>query len=147
MEIKNVLIDLHVGYANSPSIIVEIDDGVPYHFDFSYEKRGSLYWGELNGFVCFFSHNIIDQQGYGGILFDLRMLDGTVEHLLGPWSSRSGVMNKAGFPHSKEVSFMNEKGLVEGHILVSELEQFVNLNQKIGYNGEIEYNVDCRAKR
>jgi len=65
-------------------------------------KGGALYWGEKNGFVHFFYYSG-PSEGYGGRTFSIRMDDGTVAELHGPWSSRSAVMNDAGFPPCVEV--------------------------------------------
>ena len=73
-----------------------------------YEKRGPLYWGKNDvGVVRFFAYNG-PSTGFSGSAFTLEMLDGTTEVLKGPWSSRSGVMNNAGFEPCVEVNIQGQ---------------------------------------
>ena len=44
-------------------------------------------------FVRFFSHNKLNENGYGGFSFTLTMTDGSTRVVRGPWSSRAGVIN------------------------------------------------------
>lgn len=90
------------GYANDPTLEILVDK-MPELSDLRYQKKGTLYYAELDGYVNFF-HYSGPGQGYGGRGFELKMADGSTEVLKGPFSSRSGVMNAAGFGPCLDVS-------------------------------------------
>ena len=72
---------------------------------FIYERKGPMFFGhnKLTGVVRFYYYDA-PGHGYGGSVFELPMKDGTTQTLIGPWSSNSETMNKAGFEPSKEVN-------------------------------------------
>lgn len=121
MKIKNVKIDLHTGYANSPSIEVHVDDF--FQGELGYVEEDCLYFAYdySTGYVSFFAYDG-PGNGYGGHHFEITMMDGTEKTLIGPWSSRAGVMNAAGFQPSVDVTYINKHGSrMAGHILVDTL--------------------------
>jgi hypothetical protein len=138
MKIKNILIDLHTQYANEASFIVVIDEH-PKWQDLKYTtNRKGLYFGcNADGFVNFFSYTK-PGNGYGRTNFNITMQDGTKETLIGPWSSRAGVMNKAGFPECIDVTYQDWRGSKQhGALLVSELAKHTGLyKSKETSNGE-----------
>lgn len=104
MKIVDARVNWYVGFMNDPELSILVH-GHPEHKDLRYEQRGPLYFAECDGYVSFFAHsgNPEQQEGYCGDHFRLTMKDGTDKVLKGPWSSRSGVMNAAGFTPSREV--------------------------------------------
>lgn len=60
--------------------------------NFKYEKYKDIYFAEYYGFVSYFYYEKPDC-GYGGEAFNLQMIDGTTEKLIGPFSSRAGFIN------------------------------------------------------
>lgn len=97
MEVIGGRIREYPGYANPPTLIVQVDK-VPEPDQFIYRKldMGSyvLYFAEKDGEVRFYSHNLKNESGYGGSTFHLPMEDGSWAHIRGPWSSRAGVMRR-----------------------------------------------------
>jgi hypothetical protein len=69
-----------------------------------------------------------DGRGFGGASFDLDMADGTTETLTGPYSSRSGVINKA----VESGLFPPEIEPVVDVILVDREEKFDRERDRIG---------------
>lgn len=101
-------IDWMAGYGNRPHLEVELDYEPPAE-SFVYRKVevesrdfggrpsvSTLYFAELGGVCRFFSYSG-PGRGYGGSSFTLNMQGGGTETLVGPWSSREGVMNLVGF--------------------------------------------------
>jgi len=120
MKIKNVKIDLNTSYANSPRIEVYIDE-LPEVGLFIQKDR--LYFSENDGYVRFLADSD-NHNGYGGSKFELKMLDGTVKTLRGPWSSRSGVMNAMGFTPCVDVVYIDKDDYhYSGSITVEKLQK------------------------
>lgn len=91
-------------WANDPNLIVYTDKILRLE-DFRYQQYGPLYFAfDLKSGQCSYFAYQGPGNGYGGAHFDLQMRDGTRQKLIGPWSSRSSVMNSNGFPHSVEVT-------------------------------------------
>lgn len=104
---------------NPPTLQILVDH-LPLMEKMVFTQLGQLYYGENEGLVDFFFHNPQDQRGYGGRLFHLMLDTGTVITLKGPWSSRSGVMNKAGFGPCMEASLVSERDSFDrGHTFTS----------------------------
>jgi hypothetical protein len=101
-------VDLMPRYDNRPTLRVVVDH-IPDTSEMRFEKRGPLYFAEKDGFVRFFHYDHPDR-GYDGAVFTVTMTDGAIVNLKGPWSSRSGVMNAAGFTPSMEVNIKIEGG-------------------------------------
>lgn len=75
------------------------------HGAYIYSQIDTCYFGTdtRTGQVSFFSYDG-PGRGFGGSTYNLPMRDGSVATLIGPWSSRCGVMNAYGFTPSKEVT-------------------------------------------
>jgi len=113
MKLLDTKVDWYEEYANEPELVLIVDKmSLPNEFE--YEKINgedtTLYFAEHeNGLVDFFSHSFNNQRGYGGRTFDLKMKDGTIQSIKGPWSSRPGVMNNF-FPHCIECKVIERDG-------------------------------------
>jgi len=94
-------------YDNNPNLELLVD-AFPDHSLLRYEKRGSLYCTELDGYVSFYAYSRPDN-GFGGRVFPITMVDGSKVDLKGPWSSRAGCMNDAGFKKCVDVSFIDDR--------------------------------------
>ena len=74
-------------------IMIEIDGKVD-HNQFRYEERDGLYRAEdESGIASFFSYDG-PSRGFGGAQWYIHMVDGPDRLLIGPWSSRCGVVNR-----------------------------------------------------
>lgn len=96
MQIKEVRVNWHERYANSPTFEVYIDAyGTAEPFRYRKHPVHGLYYAQddATGLVRFFAYDV-PGDGYGGSVFDIVLEDGKQVSLKGPWSSRSGVMNK-----------------------------------------------------
>jgi len=113
MKVLRTDIELFEGYANDPELVITVDK-VPLWDEFVYETAetvsgSTLFYGvHESGLVRFFSENPTNRRGYGGASFDIKLSDGRVRRLVGPWSSRCGVMNAYFEPHSVEVILIEE---------------------------------------
>lgn len=58
----------------------------------NFEKRHGIYRAQEGDLVRFFSYTE-PGNGYGGWQFNIHLTDGSHEHIIGPWSSRAGVVN------------------------------------------------------
>ena len=84
-----------------------------------FQHRDGLWWGEADGMVQFYAwEGPGNAGGFGGSVYKLPMADGTIAELLGPWSSRPGVMHQAGFPACMEVEWAVDDNYAYGHMLV-----------------------------
>ena len=91
-------------WANDPELVLHVE-GEPYNDDemkFEFKEPG-LYFAEKEGWVSFYFYEV-PGEGFGGRVFEITLKDGKKLSLVGPWSSRSGSMNKAGFPLSMEAT-------------------------------------------
>jgi len=79
-----------------PVIHIETHNNVlPNITDFTFIRQGPIYYAERQGWCMFFSYSK-PGNGYGGSHIPIKMADGTDKTLIGPWSSRAGVINKLG---------------------------------------------------
>lgn len=106
-------------FDNDPSLMLLVDE-MPDGENLVYEslEKGSntLYFAHYGGLVSFYAHAPNDERGYGGASFVLTLDDGSDVKIKGPWSSRSGVMNKHFEPHSLEVAITDDPEVWEkGH--------------------------------
>ena len=93
MKIIHSHIDWYEGWANYPKLVVGIDRKPVW----KYICRNNMYFAQDDFVFNFFYHHQHNQEGYGGRIFDLDMVDGTKASIKGPWSSRAEVMNREGF--------------------------------------------------
>lgn len=135
-------IDWMENYGNSPVILVYIDE-LP---EVEYEYLGGRMWaGEKDGFVSYFSHDGSDNNngGYGGAVFERKLIDGTTRTFVGPWSSRVGVVNHyKGYPYAIDVTFVDSTGYrTTGALTLDFMRQHWDLPYYIvGTNGPLQDN-------
>lgn len=90
-------------YSNSPQFTIHCirEWRHPPASEFIFDQHPdlpSIYYAEhRDGWVQFFSWNGTPDRGHGGAHFPIMLRSGKEITLIGPWSSRSGVMNKLGF--------------------------------------------------
>lgn len=104
-----------------------------------------LWWGEADGMVQFYAWTGPgNEHGFGGSVIPIVTTEGEHVSLLGPWSSRPGVMNKAGFPACMDVKWTVSRGDFEqnqgryGCILVSKVNFAgkITLVRQVDHDGE-----------
>ena len=90
-------------------------------FEFIRNEAG-LYWGVFGDVVKYMFHSDPPeepQRGFGGRVFTLQMLDGNYVKLVGPWSSRAGLVN-LDFPITVDVSITDDPvAMMRGYTLFS----------------------------
>jgi hypothetical protein len=99
-------------YSNAIRLEITVDEIPDYSYILhSVDEVLGLYYAEKDGFVHFLAHSGTPkkQEGYGGRSFLIETLDGPKE-LIGPWSSRAGVMNAHGFGPCLDVTLKEEDG-------------------------------------
>lgn len=118
MKILKAKLKHNDGFSNSPSLQVLIDK---FPEDLVYQRKGSLYFAEKEGFVRFYYYDR-PGDGYAGRSFTIKVEEDTgikERTLKGPWSSSCSCMN-AKFPHSMEVSIIdNEEAYERGFTFYS----------------------------
>lgn len=84
-------------------------DRIPERSEMRFTNRGNRYFSNCGGYVEYFAWKPPGNNGgYYNRHFDIIMEDESEVTLLGPWSSRSSAMNKAGFAPSLEVSITDD---------------------------------------
>jgi len=106
-KIKAMGVEWYTGFANSPDIVVLVDEMVE-DDKFRYDWKDGIYYAEAEGFVRFLFYRS-PGEGFDGHTFTLKMKDGSTHMLKGPWSSNSGAVNKRGFGPCKEVFLMDDE--------------------------------------
>lgn len=94
MKILESRVEWYLDYGNDPKFEILVDK-IPRKIIYSHYpelNHSGIYYGENEGFVSFFYHDINDQTGYGGAKFELELDDGTTRIIRGPWSSRAECM-------------------------------------------------------
>jgi hypothetical protein len=93
---------------NHPTLHLKLAYAPPSMDNFVFAKflvgPGAMYVGECDGLYIFMYHNPDNESGYGGMYFNLRLDDGTMEKIKGPWSSNSQAVSKQTGIHLKEVT-------------------------------------------
>ncbi len=107
MNILNAQVEWNRGLTNNPRLVV-LAEGIPDHDALLFRKRDGLYFGELNGYVKFYCWSGGQQEGFGGDHRKISLIDGSEVTLMGPWSSRAGVMNGAGFQTCIDVALTGD---------------------------------------
>lgn len=97
MTITDASIDWHDSFDNAPTLTVTCND-LPRFEDLRFERKGRYLFAETEGYVCFFYDDPSNHEGYGGRRYDLTMIDGSKETLVGPWSGGESGAAAAGFP-------------------------------------------------
>ena len=79
---------------------------------------GKMYFAEdpTTGRVSYFFYNQ-PSQGFGGHKYNLKMKDGSIHELIGPWSSNSYAMNRVGHKPSKEVNIDSQYNMADAMTL------------------------------
>lgn len=107
MQILDIKIDWGLGFCNSPRLKLLVDR-IPKLDELRFREKKHCYFAELDGFVWFF-HYDGPGDGYGGAVFNITMEDGSEKACKGPWSSRSGVMNRLEFAPCLECAMTSER--------------------------------------
>lgn len=99
MRVLDAEVNWREHVANDPVLELHVDE-IPDRREMRFEhnaERG-LWYGEHGGFVMFYSwKGPKNEGGFGGQHYRITTVEGEDVILKGPWSSRAGVMNKAGF--------------------------------------------------
>ncbi len=106
MKILKARVNWMIGWLNQPDFQILVDR-IPKLDELRYEARDGHYYAELDGYVNFFGYSA-PGEGYGGRTFTLHMKDGSKADLIGPWSSRSGLLNAHGFGPCTEVAMTDD---------------------------------------
>jgi hypothetical protein len=102
MNLLDAQVEWYHDCCNLPTFRLLVDDWP--RGEFRYLKRGYLYYAQHEGAVEF-KYYARPGNGYGGHLYRLPMLDGSIAELKGPWSSSASAMNGARmFEHYAEVA-------------------------------------------
>ncbi len=137
MKIINAKVNWNDHYSNDPELVVLVDE-IPNRSDIVYNKLemygGALYYGEKGGYSSYMYHDPLDEKGYGGAVMEIEVHKVGKETIRGPWSSRCGVVNRAGFGPCLDASMTTdpkafERGftLMAGAITREVAEEAVNM--------------------
>jgi hypothetical protein len=103
-------------FDNTPTIQILVDK-IP---EVEYQEKNGCYFGEKDGYANFMFHCPQNERGYAGRVFDLKMTDGTIKSIKGPWSGNSKSMHAAGFPQTVDVQITeSEKDFNRGYTFYS----------------------------
>jgi len=111
-------VEWNAGYANPAELRVLVDQ-IPDLSEYRYECRDGIYYAEKDGFVSFMFYSQ-PGEGFGGKTFKLKMKDGSIAILKGPWSSNSSSVNSRGFGPCREIVATDDPEVWEnGHTFFS----------------------------
>ncbi|RJQ30295.1 hypothetical protein C4565_00490 [Candidatus Parcubacteria bacterium] len=116
MKAINARVEWNLNWANDPRVEILVEGFETGRKDMKYKTDGNgIYYAEKDGKVSFY-YKCGDHQedGFGGRHFELQMEDGTTKVLKGPWSSRAGCMNRAGFGPCVDVTIHDAEHQVLG---------------------------------
>ena len=108
MKILGIDIDWQTRYSTDTAYLEVTVDTLPdWRNDFKFQKiqrekrmmsgkeiYSYYYWAEANGILQAHHHKPWYQDGYGGSVFTLLMMDGTTETIKGPWDEGCSTANK-----------------------------------------------------
>jgi len=151
MKVKKIDVYWCNEFSNVPNLELYVDKKPDYNQIMRFECKkyhdNDIYYAydEDSGLVKFYYHDHKNHNGYYGAKFKLKMKDGTVETLIGPWSSRPAIMHMAGFSFCSGISLIEEEDLnskFAAYMLNSKLEHLIkeflpDLEYYIAANGEI----------
>lgn len=94
--------------ANDPRLQVLVDE-TPDRSELRFQHDDGLWFAESDGYAEYFSWSGNGNDGgYSGRCFEITTVDGEQVTLKGPWSSRAGAVNKAGFGPVVDVSLTTD---------------------------------------
>lgn len=139
-------------YANDPRLHLTAED-IPTIDELRYEgsvDEGLWYAESDDGFASYFAWSGGQQDGYGGRHYEITTVDGEEITLKGPWSSRAGVMNKAGYGPVMDVRYNSTRA---GAITVDAAEEAVDeyledveLEKSLKFSNDEPYWVPTRVE-
>lgn len=136
MRIIDVSVNWMTRYANRPTFEIKIEGSLPSLETATFRaiplEHGTLYFGthEDSPIVHFFYHDSQNERGYAGTKFDLTMSDGSTVSLVGPWSSRAGVVNRYVNDHILDVTLIPSDGYrMSGAIRVEDVREWLATNK------------------
>lgn len=132
-------INMNEGIANPPTVTILIEGTFPKVEDMRGWISKTAPWssGDMTAWWCTDDAGLVmfflqtnDMAGYGGREIKLTLPRGEIQVLKGPWSSRPGVMNALGFPHSVSVAIKDKTGARYSgafllHPLISIIEEYL----------------------
>lgn len=99
IKITEVSIDWSANYGNRPRLTIRAtEESLPRDADRLWRRRDVIWYSELGGVATWLCHSgdDVNEGGFGGSTYVIRMEDGSSKTLVGPWSSRAGVVNGLG---------------------------------------------------
>lgn len=97
MKVIDATVDWAEGLSNDPTLQVLVDE-IPPLDAMRFERHDGLWYAEHEGYVRYYSWAGPENEGgFSGRHYTVTTIDGAEVTLKGPWSSRAGVMNNAGF--------------------------------------------------
>jgi len=142
MKIIGAKVNWNNQWGNDSKITITVDKFKDPNY--KYKQKGNLYFAydSKTGLVSYYAYNPKDHEGYGGQIFELQMLNGKIKKLKGPWSSRSEVMNDAGFIPNTEITIEeSESSLYSGAMTNDKITRVMKK-----FLPEIGYYIDFESK-
>jgi len=137
-----------------PTPVAYYDGDLPNHTDMEFEGSvdEGLWYGEHEetGVVSFFAWDGGEQDGYGGRHYEIETVDGEEVTLKGPWSSRAGVMNNAGYGPCMKTIFRDHPEQLGGRtgamtveaaeeMLDEHLDYEIEMDSRLKFDNDEEY--------
>jgi len=109
MKVLNASIWVYKPHVVNDHVLQILVDKIPKESDMRFREKNGLYYAEKDGYVRFYYWSGKGNDGgFYGRAFEIIMEDGSKKILEGPWSSRSGAINKYFKPHCMEVSITDD---------------------------------------
>lgn len=115
MNLIDAAVDFRPNVANDPVLELLVDE-IPDRSEmrFKHDEERGVWYGEKDGYVRFYLWSGPENEGgFSGSHYDILTVDGEEVTLKGPYSSRAGVMNKAGFGPCVGVRITTDPAVLE----------------------------------
>lgn len=118
MKVIDAKVDWFKGYCNNPHLQVLVDKE-PSQNDLVWQKKDDIYYVVQDGYVNHYRYKG-PGQGFGGSVITIKMQDGSIVKLKGPFSTRASILNYLSVTQCVDVSLTDKpKDFKRGYTFIS----------------------------
>lgn len=111
MQVIDAKVDWYKEYCNLPVLQVLVDQ-IPSWDTLRWEKHNHIYYCISSGYVAHLFYKR-SGHGFGGSSYKLKMKDGSIAELRGPFSTRASILNYFDIVQCTDVSLTDEPKVLE----------------------------------
>jgi len=113
MEVENLEINWNNRWGNDVGIVLKVKNLERPKFKYESKRRGrhTLFFAydRKTGLVNYYAYDPRDKTGFSGAVYELPLKNGKTRKIVGPWSSRSEVMNEYFKSHNTEITIKEDE--------------------------------------